>query len=148
MLSAYFITMLLPGAAQRNEVSSLRFYHQCRSLETSYMPLVQSGVLTTPCCPLLSMFSSFLFPWKFMLIFCVVYLVQLPDTAQSLFTILNSPGWWESKGHSQMPLQEELSSSLLFLICAACSRLLTAQEDRQRENALQLEDVRRKGCCT
>eukprot|EP00076_Gallus_gallus_P041331 XP_025006869.1 EF-hand calcium-binding domain-containing protein 4A [Gallus gallus] len=28
------------------------------------------------------------------------------------------------------------------------ARLLTAQEDRQRENALQLEDVRRKGCCT
>uniref|UniRef100_A0A8B9UDQ6 EF-hand domain-containing protein n=1 Tax=Anas zonorhyncha TaxID=75864 RepID=A0A8B9UDQ6_9AVES len=29
------------------------------------------------------------------------------------------------------------------------ARLLTAQEDRQRENALQLEDVsRRRGCCT
>ncbi|XP_031464867.1 EF-hand calcium-binding domain-containing protein 4A isoform X2 [Phasianus colchicus] len=28
------------------------------------------------------------------------------------------------------------------------ARLLTAQEDRQRENALQLEDVRKKGCCT
>ncbi|XP_039923451.1 EF-hand calcium-binding domain-containing protein 4A isoform X2 [Hirundo rustica] len=29
------------------------------------------------------------------------------------------------------------------------ARLLTAQEDRQRENALQLEDIsRRKGCCT
>ncbi|KAJ7396246.1 calcium release activated channel regulator 2B [Pitangus sulphuratus] len=29
------------------------------------------------------------------------------------------------------------------------ARLLTAQEDRQRENALQLEDMgRRKGCCT
>lgn len=54
-----------------------------------------------------------------------------------------------SKGQSQMPWQEDLPNWVVFLICAACSRLLTAQEDRQRENALQLEDVsRRKGCCT
>lgn len=62
---------------------------------------------------------------------------------------VNPKGLLESEGQRQMPWQEGLSNQVMFLICAVLSRLLTAQEDRQRENALQLEDIsRRKGCCT
>lgn len=69
----------------------------------------------------------------------------------SILAILNvNPKWLvESKGQRKLCWQEELSNHVVFLICAVLSRLLTAQEDRQRENALQLEDIsRRKGCCT
>lgn len=69
----------------------------------------------------------------------------------SLLAVLNvNPKWLvESKGQREMPWQEDLSNQVVFLLCAVLSRLLTAQEDRQRESALQLEDIsRRKGCCT
>lgn len=76
---------------------------------------------------------------------------EVQSLGLSLLAILNvNPKWLvESKGQSQLLWQEELSNQAVFLICPALSRLLTAQEDRQRENALQLEDIsRRKVCCT
>lgn len=112
------------------------------------------ALITKPWCPLLYMSSCF--PCSLEIhahSLCVVHLAQLPEKSLGLLllAILNvNPEWLvESKGQRQTPWKEDFSNQVVFLLCAALSRLLTAQEDRQRENALQLEDIsRRKGCCT